>query len=594
MIGAARRERMVPTAPPGVRHRTVLAGSVVPVPRLVTVLPVAAMVLCAAACRDVVRPAADVPSTTLGQAEADGAAAPAPAPPAPEALPDAILPDLTRVEPALRERIMARQAGLVAAEAAPGGDAAARAQAFAEVGKVLLAAEYYDAAEVYFRHAQAQAPADRRWPYYLGHVHRLRQDPTAALTSLEAARRLDGDDVPTLLWLGQLYAQTGRAAEGTPLLERALRLQPSSASARAALGRAALDARRYADAVQQFEAALASEPSALALHYPLASAYRGLGEARRADAHLRLFKDVGVSMPDPLMDDVGRLLRTSLDYTVRGTRALDARRWPDAVGLFTQGLALSPGDPVLHQNLGTALYLSGDTEQAVAHFQEAVRILPGYPKAHFTLGVIFDAAGHDAEAVDHLTRAVTGDPGMADARLALADALRRVGQFEAALAHYDKLLRDDPGASRARFGQAMAFVRAGRFADARGALERGASDYPDQPGFTHALARVLAAAPDGAVRDGRRALGLAEALRARFRSPALTETVAMALAETGQFGKAVTMQRAAIAETRAARQVAGPQLDENLARYARAVPCRVPWRDDDPVHQPRAAGEAAR
>ena len=499
------------------------------------------------------------------------------------------LPDLSRVEPALRERVMARQASLAAVTGSPAASPEARASAYGEVGKLLLAAEFYDAAEPYFANARVLAPADRRWPYYLGHVLRLRQDPAGAVQAFEAARRLKDDDVPTLAWLGRLQIDQGRTADGAALLERVLALDPGSALAHAALGRAALGERRYQEAVDHLERALASAPAALGLHYPLAGAYRGLGQAAQADAHLRLFKDVDISANDPLMDEVGRLLQTSLDYTVRGTRALDARRWAEAAALFRKGLELSPADPILHSNLGTALFLSGDEAAAVPQFEEALRLLPGYAKAHFNLGVIFDAAGRDDEAVAHLAQAVASDPALVDARLTLADALRRTGRPEAALEHYAAILRTDPGASRARFGQAMALVRLRRFGEARASLEAGTAAYPDQPGFAHALARVLAAAPDDGVREGRRALAIADGLRARYRSPAVTETVAMAQAEVGQFTEAVATQRAAIAEARQAGLPAGPQLAENLERYLQRLPCRTPWRDDDPVHRPRAA-----
>ena len=69
---------------------------------------------------------------------------------------------------------------------------------------------------------------------------------------------------------------------------------------------------------------------------------------------------------------------------------------------------------------------------------------------------------------------------------------------------------DLPGA------RAMALVRLSRYADARVALETAMTQHPDQPGFTHALARILAAAPDDGVRDGRRALALVEALQGVF------------------------------------------------------------------------------
>ena len=49
----------------------------------------------------------------------------------------------------------------------------------------------------------------------------------------------------------------------------------------------------------------------------------------------------------------------------------------------------------------------------------------------------------------------------------------------------------------------MALVRLRRFQEARDRLADGVKTYPDQPGFAHALARLLAAAPDARVRDGR-------------------------------------------------------------------------------------------
>ena len=69
----------------------------------------------------------------------------------------------------------------------------------------------------------------------------------------------------------------------------------------------------------------------------------------------------------------------------------------------------------------------------------------------------------------------------------------------------------------------MALVRLRRYREARDRLADAMNIYPDQPGFAHALARVLAAAPDDGVRDGRRALALVQTLlkhsRRRWRSP---------------------------------------------------------------------------
>ncbi len=286
------------------------------------------------------------------------------------------------------------------------------------------------------------------------------------------------------------------------------------------------------------------------------------------------------------MREIGELLETAVGYEVRGTRALDAGRWEEAAALFRKGLAVAPRDATLHQNLGTALYLAGDTAGALAAFREALRLSPGYAKAHFSIGVLMDASGHDVEAVARLRDAVKYDPQMMEARFTLAEALRRTGQFDTALAHYETIVKADPGASQARFGRAMALVRLGRYSQARAVLEEAAAAHPDQPGLPHALARVLAAAPDDAVRDGARALAIAQDLHAKYgANAALLQTMAMALAEVGAFGDAVAVQRDVLAAARQAGLYADEgRLAANLRLYESGRPCRTPWPDDHPIH----------
>jgi hypothetical protein len=108
--------------------------------------------------------------------------------------------------------------------------------------------------------------------------------------------------------------------------------------------------------------------------------------------------------------------------------------------------------------------------------------------------------------------------------------------------------------------------------------------YPDRTEFSHALARLLAAAPADRVRDGRRALALAQQLvRGKGAPPSidLRETMAMALAESGQYEQAVTWQRDAIVGAeQGGRHDLAVAMTENLRLFERQKPCRVPWRDD--------------
>jgi tetratricopeptide (TPR) repeat protein len=505
-------------------------------------------------------------------------------------------------EPAFQERVRAQFASLTAAMDRQAPDAQI-SDAFGEVGRLLVASEFYLEAEPFLLNAQSLAPSVARWPYYLGHALRLRNQRDRAIEQFERVLTLQPDDVPALVWLGALRLDRGEADAADPLFSRAVALQPKSVAALSGLGRTRFARGDLASARQHLEAALTADPSAATVRYALAMTYRRLGETSRAEAELVKWKsasgspadtlrDGQIPPDDRLMDEIGSLLDTAIAYEIRGTRALDAQQWAEAIALFRQALEVAPRDPALHQNLGSALYLAGDQRTAEAEFTEALRLAPGYARAHFSLGVISEERGQDQEAIARFAEAVRHFPDMVDARFKLADALRRTGRVNDALPHYRQIFESDSSASQARFGYAMGLVRLGRYAEARAELESSTRLFADQPGFAHALARVLAAAPDDAVRDGKRALVMVDALEAQYgATPALIETRAMALAELGRFKEAAARQREATAAAlRQGRRDVAARMRENEEMYARGMPPRIPWRDDDPVHRPISGG----
>jgi tetratricopeptide (TPR) repeat protein len=499
-------------------------------------------------------------------------------------------PAMAGVERSLQERIRASYASVTSSPRSQTSDADL-GRVYGQVGKLLLAAELYDQAEPHLLNAAALEPGELAWPYFLAHAYRLRFHPDKAIARFEDVLRLKPDHVPALVWLGTMHVDNGRADLAEPLLSKAVSLEPRSAAALFELGKAALAAGDSARAVTHLEAALAADPGADGVHYALAMAYRARGDEQRAAAHVRLWKDERLYPADPLMAEITDLLKTAVVFEIRGTQAMDDRKWTEAAALFREGLTVAPRDATLHQNLGTALYLAGDPRAAEAEFEEALRLLPGYAKPLFSLGVLMEERGRDAEAIDRFSRAVASDPTMVNARASLADALRRSGKLDAAITEYVEIVKIDPSASDARFGRAMALVRLRRFAEARSVLEDAVRVHPEQPGLAHALARLLASAPDDAVRDGTRALSIMQSLE-KTTAPgvALIETTAMALAENGRFGEAIARQRQAIAmATQARRPALVTRLSAHLRRYESNMPSRTPWADDDPVHVPRAA-----
>jgi tetratricopeptide (TPR) repeat protein len=491
------------------------------------------------------------------------------------------LPELSQMQGAARSQMEAREAALTSALAKKVADPDL-AREYGETGKLLMAATDLERAEPCLLNAQTLAPSDPRWPYYLGHVYRIRGPLQKAIDSFERVLKLRPDDFAALVWLGEMHLSEGRPEAAAPLFQKALARDARSAAALYGAGRAALATRDFAAAANYLEQTLAREPRATAAHYPLAMAYRGLGDVAKAEAHLKLQGKDDPRPVDPLMAEIDTLIQTPEAYNVRGGQALDAGQWAQAAGYFRKGLDINPNDVSLRHRLGTALAQMGDKAGAAAQFEEVIRRDSTHARAHFSLGVLLNEAGQYDEAIAHFKSAIQHEPGYVQARVQLAGVLARAGRPGEAVAEYARALETDPSQSEALYGRGMAFVRLRRYRDARDAFAEGTKRFPEQPLFKLALARLFAAAPDDQVRDGRQAMALVNELMKGPQTIELAETAAMGLAEVGRFDQAIDAQRSVVAAARSGNL--GPvtkRATENLALYEKREPSRRPFADDE-------------
>jgi len=89
-------------------------------------------------------------------------------------------------------------------------------------------------------------------------------------------------------------------------------------------------------------------------------------------------------------------------------------------------------------------------DAARAAFMRAIALHPGFPEAHDELGVWFFARGRVPEAIDHLRKAVAGAPDSAIFHSDLGGALAQAGKADEALKHIRRALAIDPGNAAAR------------------------------------------------------------------------------------------------------------------------------------------------
>lgn len=494
------------------------------------------------------------------------------------------LPDLSRLEESVQAQLRERYAALTAKRNDPRTPGRDLATEYGEMGKLLLAAELFDPAEAALLNAQALAADTMTWSYYLGHLYRKKGDIPKATVAFERSLRLSPSDVPTMTWLGEAALDQGKPDTAEPLFAKAVSLEPRSAAAHYGLGRSALGRKDFGGAARHLEEALALDGKASVIHYSLAMAYRGLGDQQRAESHLQQ-RGTLQTKPDPLMKALDELLNSALTYERNADVAGSRGEWSEAVEYLRKAVALAPTRASPHHKLGTALFYLKDRRGAADEFQEALRLSPDFSAAHYALGVLHDEAGAYQQAISSFSAALALEPGNLDARLGLANAMRRSGQLGRSLSEYERILKVDSGAVAARFGYAAALVRLNRYRDAGNWFSEAMTSYPNELAFARAAARILAAAPDSSVRDGTRAMTIVRALQSR--QPAtieLAEIMAMAAAETGQYGDAVRWQGQAIeAAVGGGRQDLAERMAGNLKLYEQGRPCRMPWRLDEPI-----------
>ena len=476
------------------------------------------------------------------------------------------VPDLSGLESAVAAQISEMQR-LLSAQTAD-------AKAYGDLGQVYLAYGFNDAAADCFANAAALDPRDPRWPYLLGAAHQAAGRLDDAAAAFGKALGLDPGAAAGYVHLGEIRLLQGRPEEAEAILKKALATPATKAAAESLLGQAALARRDFKAAVEHLEAALAAVPEANRLHYPLALAWRGLGDRTKAEEHLARAGQVGLKPSDPLLDAVAGLRVGERVALMRGRVAAQAGRYADAAEEFRRALAARPESVEARVNLGSVLALSGDRAGAAEQLREALRLDPSNATAHFNLGSLL-AEGAPEEARSHLEAAVAARPADAEARGLFAKLLRDAGRFPEALEQYARAVDLDPSNETVRLGEAETLVRLGRFAEARKKLENGLRQMPTSGLLSHALARLLAACPDRSVRDGARALDLGLAVWQARPATAHAETVALAFAELNRCEEAARWQRTAIEQARREGLEARiGDLAHALAGYEKGSPCR--------------------
>lgn len=256
---------------------------------------------------------------------------------------------------------------------------------------------------------------------------------------------------------------------------------------------------------------------------------------------------------------------------------LHAGRVDEATVHAENEVAIDPDSAQAHTSLGTALLLKRQLDDALGHFEKAVQLRPRDAEAQIGLGNVLLKKGEVAEAVAHYEKAAELDPNSPTKHYNLALALLMQGQSIEAADHLKRALDIQPNYPDADYFLGIVLFRQNRAADAVVHWQRTLKLQPQNWNAASMLAWVFATSRNDSIRDGAKAVGLAESAvkSSRSKDPTVFRALAAAYAETGRFSAAVdAAQEAVRLATGQGNSALVNSLESEIALYQAQTPVR--------------------
>ncbi len=242
--------------------------------------------------------------------------------------------------------------------------------------------------------------------------------------------------------------------------------------------------------------------------------------------------------------------------------------------------------PGRKDQLGDIYYMAGllqpasskHKNRAIASLTAARDLIPVDLRIRKALAQELFGAGRAEEAAAEMLAAVKINSTDLSLKADLADLYERSRQFAKARAIYDEFLAANPKDAPARYRLAGVLVSLN---DPRAAIQQYKQTLSDSPRTleaANALARLLAGHPDDAIRSPDEALMLTQRLcsATKEKNPDFLDSLALALANKGQYPEAVAAAQKAISLLPANSGPAGEGIKSRLKLYQSNQPWRSP------------------
>jgi tetratricopeptide (TPR) repeat protein len=260
--------------------------------------------------------------------------------------------------------------------------------------------------------------------------------------------------------------------------------------------------------------------------------------------------------------------------------------WKNSEMLWNHTLAVTTDNDMAHNSLGDLFLRRGELDSAISHFEIALEIRSRNAAAHYNfggalienkLGSALARKGRLSEAIGHYEKAVKLRPDYGDPYFNLGSALFQQGRTDEAIAQWQKALATQPNDAGFHTALGTAFLKKGLQKDAIAEYEHATRIFPRDFVARNNLAWLLATSSDASIRDGKRAIEVAEQTvqLSSGKDANYLRTLAAVYSEVGRFSEAIAVaqQAAAIATMQGKTEVAN-RLKKDLVLYQEQMPLR--------------------
>jgi len=302
-------------------------------------------------------------------------------------------------------------------------------------------------------------------------------------------------------------------------------------------------------------------------------------EGERADNHELLGMALALDQQfDEALAELDRAIELSPEdpsaHLLRARVRLAKSKPEEAVEDIDQVFTTRPATPDALLLRALAYQQLGKMERALTDIDEALDMQDDFVPALRVRAVLLASNGKFDEALADLEKVREKQPDDVETLLQLGALYRNKKDATKAIELYDEALKHDAENWIAFHSRGDAYLSISKQAEALADYEAAVKLHQESPNLLNNLAWLLATSPDDKLRDGKRAIELANKAGelTEFKEAYILSTIAAAYAESGDMEKALEWSTKAV-------ELSPDELKENIKKELASYQAGKPWRE---------------